>query len=387
MKLRSWLLAPLLLAACGASPKPAPNAFAIPAGVKAPAELPPVTLPADAAWTKLATAKYPGKQDDFFFVDKAHGWYVNGAGKLYRTGDGGATWTELLTMKGTYFRSVGFVDEKHGFVGNIGTDYFPGVTDPLPLYETFDGGATLTAVKLPASPIVKGICAIDILHKKFVDAGHLEDRVIIHAAGRVGGPAYIIRSIDGGKTWSVIDLNAQAAFILDVKFFDEMNGLVFAASDADMDKSHALILRTSDGGVTWTNAYESTRPLEMIWKGSFATRDVGYATVMSYDEDPAHSQRYVAKTIDGGKTWNEIPLANDPQALEFGIGFVTPDIGWVGTGPTGYQTIDGGTTWTKVTLGQAANKIRVVRDADGFVAYSIGVDVYKLSVPAIPSKR
>ena len=380
--MRVAVIASLVLGGCGSAPPRQPNAFAIPASVKAPPELPPVTLPADAAWTKLATAKYPGKQDDIFFFSKTHGWYVNGAGKLYRTDDGGTTWTELVTMKGTYFRSVGFVDDKHGFIGNVGTDYFPGVTDATPLYETFDGGATLTAVKLPASPIVKGLCAIDILHKKFIDAGHLEDRVIIHAAGRVGGPAYIIRSIDGGKTWSVIDMNAQAAMILDVKFFDEMNGLVFAASDADVEKSHALILRTSDGGVTWAKAYESTRPLEMIWKGSFATRDVGYATVMSYDEDPAHSQRYVAKTIDGGKTWNEIPLANDPQALEFGIGFVTPDIGWVGTGPTGYQTVDGGATCTKVKLGQAANKIRVVRDADGFVAYSIGVDVYKLAVPA-----
>jgi photosystem II stability/assembly factor-like uncharacterized protein len=47
-----------------------------------------------------------------------------------------------------------------------------------------------------------------------------------------------------------------------------MNGVVFAGSDVDIDKSHALIVTTHDGGQTWTKAYESTRPGELIWKGA-----------------------------------------------------------------------------------------------------------------------
>lgn len=362
----SCVLASLGLACGGAAP-------AAPIAPTAPVEL---TLPAGRTWTKQATEPYRGKQDDIVFVTPDRGWYGNGDGKVFRTDDGGTTWTKVWEQPGTYVRALGFVDADHGWLGNIGTEYFPGVTDEHPLYETRDGGATWTAVALPATPTVKGICAIDVLTTSFINAGVKTPRTIVHAAGRVGGPAYVLRSLDGGATWTTLDLNADAAMILDIKFFDEMNGLVFASSDASVERAHALILRTVDGGRSWSRAYESTRPMELIWKASFPTRDVGYATIMSYDTD--HPERFVAKTTDGGVTWTELPLTSDAQAIEFGIGFASPQLGWVGTGPRGYQTTDGGATWTPVELGQATNKIRIVPAGAGFVAYAIGVDVHRL---------
>lgn len=342
----------------------------------------PAPLPADAAWRKLDTVPYKGKQDDIQFVDPQHGWYVNGSGKIYATDDGGASWRERLSQPGTYFRAVGFIDAMNGFAGNIGTDYFPGVTDTRPLYRTRDGGKTWAAVEGLTEETIKGICAIDVLHSRFVNAGKLDERTIVHAGGRVGGPAKLLRSLDGGETWSAIDMTPYTAMILDVKFFDAMNGIVFGASDADVEKSHGRILRTDDGGKTWTIAYESKRPFEITWKGSFPTRKVGYATIQTYDPDPANAQRYVAKTTDGGKTWHELPLDKDATAREFGIGFRDERTGWVGTMNSGYQTTDGGKTWRKVEMGRAVNKIRIVPDGDGFVGYAIGMDVYKLDVPA-----
>ncbi|MGN6152178.1 MAG: WD40/YVTN/BNR-like repeat-containing protein [Lysobacteraceae bacterium] len=342
----------------------------------------PAPLPADVAWRKLDTVAYKGKQDDIQFVDALHGWYVNGSGKIYGTDDGGASWRELLSQPGTYFRAVGFIDAMNGFAGNIGTDYFPGVTDTRPLYRTRDGGKTWAAVEGLTEETIKGICAIDVLHSRFVNAGKLDARTIVHAGGRVGGPAKLLRSLDGGETWSAIDMTPYTAMILDVKFFDAMNGIVFGASDADVEKSHARILRTDDGGKSWKIAYESKRPFEITWKGSFPTRQVGYATIQTYDPDPAHAQRYVAKTTDGGKSWHEIPLDKDAAAREFGIGFRDARTGWVGTMNTGYQTTDGGKTWRKVEMGRAVNKIRIVPDGDGFVGYAIGMDVYKLDMPA-----
>ena len=48
-----------------------------------------------SAWRQLNTEPYRGKQDDISFVSPDIGWYGNGAGKLYRTGDGGETWSLL----------------------------------------------------------------------------------------------------------------------------------------------------------------------------------------------------------------------------------------------------------------------------------------------------
>jgi photosystem II stability/assembly factor-like uncharacterized protein len=352
-----------------------------PAAVPTPIAPIRYAVDADNKWQKLATVPFRGKQDDIHFVDANTGWYGNGSGKVYRTTDGGATWSEQLNKPGTFVRTIGFVDDKRGFMGNVGTDYYPGVTDTNALYETRDGGTTWGVV--PANringPVVKGLCAIDILKKKSIYQGVLQDRVIIHAAGRVGGPGFIMRSLDGGESWRVIDMNQQLGPILDIKFFDENVGIVMAGTDADVSKSNALILMTRDGGVTWKKVYQSKRPFEITWKASFPTRDVGYVTIQNYDPDKAVSKRYVAKTSDGGNTWNEIDLVDDFAVRQFGIGFITPDIGWVGTTTSGFQTTDGGKTWARVDMGRAVNKIRLLPTAEGFVGYAIGVDVYKFS--------
>lgn len=52
------------------------------------------------------------------------------------------------------------------------------------------------------------------------------------------------------------------------------------------------------------------------------------------------------------------------DAEELGIGFVSPDKGWVGTAAGGFETSDGGKSWKPSTLAPKANKIRV-QAADG----------------------
>ena len=140
----------------------------------------------------------------------------------------------------------------------------------IPLYRTDDGGKTVTAVAT-GGPAVKGLCAIDVTRLKVVNSGVLEERAMIHAAGRVGGPSWLLRSLDAGRTWQTIDLNAQLAMVTDVKFFSDSIGFVVGASNADVEQSHAVILRTDDGGKTWRRVYESPRTFEMVWKVSLIT--------------------------------------------------------------------------------------------------------------------
>jgi photosystem II stability/assembly factor-like uncharacterized protein len=348
---------------------------------------------ATVSWVKQDTVPYKGKQDDIFFINADTGWYGNGQGRVYHTTDGGRQWKELAHMPGTFVRALGFMDERNGFMGNVGTDYFPGVTDTQPLYRTRDGGVTWLPVTNVQGPVVKGICAIDIFKRSFIDAGVLRERTIVHAAGRVGGPAFLMRSLDGGESWKTLDVSAHTAMILDVKFFDEMHGVIAGASDADTEKSHARIIATSDGGVTWKTVYESTRPYEITWKLSFPSREVGYSTIQKYNPDKTVTQHYVAKTMDGGKTWREVAVAQDGDDREFGVGFLTPQAGFVGTIKGGYRTLDGGATWQFVEMGRAVNKIRFLKagkpaslkqgmnDATAAVGYAIGADIRKLELP------
>ena len=331
----------------------------------------------EKGWKKMKTERYPGKQDDITFINETEGWYVNGYGNIYHTQNGGGTWEKQFEKKGTFFRSIAFVDSLVGFAGTVGTDYFPNVTDTIPLYGTNDGGKTWKPVDYKGT-YVKGLCAIDIVKEQYINHGIVDYKVHIYAVGRVGSPANMMVSHDGGVTWTSNSMNNDCKMLFDIKMFDKKNGIVCAASDEDMEKSNALILKTSDGGRTWKKVYQSNRPFEGTWKVSFPTKKVGYVTIQSYNPDTNVKQQRIAKTANGGETWNEINLVEDAGAREFGIGFIDENHGFVGTMNSGYETKDGGKTWTKVNLGVACNKIRIYKDPNGKVyGYAIGVDVLK----------
>lgn len=337
--------------------------FAVIAGAcSTPARAQPA---APTVWRPLPTEPYQGKQDDIAFVSPSIGWYGNGAGKLYATRDGGESWTKVWEQPGTFIRALGFLDERVGFLGNVGTGYFPNVSDSHPLYRTEDAGVTWSRVEAPGVETVPGICGIDIIR----DRGS----TIVHAAGRVGGPAKVMRSVDAGATWRVLDLSPHAGMILDVKFLDANNGFICASTNADIAQGRAAILRTTDGGESWSRVYESARAYENCWKMSFPSRRVGYASVQNYQD--GFTQRFVVKTTDGGATWQELPLVDDARVREFGIGFIDENWGWVGASTTGFETRDGGRSWTPLDMGRAVNKIRVVRDGAQTRAFAIGVEV------------
>lgn len=117
--------APLLFALAGAlgaacaSPPPSPpedaavadaghappDAGAVDAGPAAPSEPTDEQILA-TEWAALEAApRINGKQDDLYFVTPELGWSVNGEGNIYRTDDGGQSWTHLLEQPGTPSRA------------------------------------------------------------------------------------------------------------------------------------------------------------------------------------------------------------------------------------------------------------------------------------------
>lgn len=325
-------------------------------------------LHAQYNWINITSAPYnASKQDGVFFINKDTGWVVNGSGAIHKTINGGNSWIQQKNSPGTYFRAIAFVNEQIGFAGNVGTNYFPNVTDANPLYKRIDGGNSWTQITSSISGAVPdGICAIQAVNAN-----------VIYAAGRVGGPPVIIKTTDGGTTWVGKNLSPQCEMILDIQFLSKDTGYVFAGTSADITNASAIILRTTDGGQNWTAVYTSNRPLEIMWKAWFPSSQVGYATIQSYNSNT--TQRYIVKTTDGGLTWNELPLVNN-AIREFGIGFVNDSVGWVGGENTGYQTLNGGLTWTSVNLGQYVNKFSIVKNRDGSsTAYALGLRLYKMT--------
>lgn len=327
-------------------------------------------------WQKLNTEPYSGKQDDICFVNENVGWYVNGYGKIYKTTNGGETWEKQVEKKGTFFRCIAFIDSLRGFAGTVGTDYFPNVTDTIPLYKTSDGGKNWEPVSYKGE-YVKGLCAIDIVKEQYINHGNIDYKYHIYAVGRVGSPAMMMVSHDNGETFESFSLQQTAKMLFDIKMFNIKEGIACAANNEDITQSNALILTTQDGGKTWEKVYQSNRPYETTWKVSFPTREIGYVSIQSYNPDINVKQQRIAKTTDGGKTWHELNVCEDAQARQFGIGFIDENHGYLGTMRTGYETKDGGNTWSTIDMGMACNKIRFYKNEKGIYGYAIGVQVLK----------
>lgn len=332
------------------------------------------------SWEKLETEYFRGKQDDITFVDKNIGWYVNGIGRIFHTKDGGQSWELQLEKKGSFFRTIEFIDKNIGFVGTVGTDYFPNVTDTIPLYGTIDGGKNWNPIEY-IGPRVKGLCAIDVVKEQYINYGEIAYRHHIYAVGRVGSPTFIMISHDDGKTWVSESMADHCDMLLDINMLDKNNGFACASLKNDINQSSAVILKTTDGAKTWKKVYQSTRPFESTWKISNPSNDVGYVTIQSYNPDTTISKQRVVKTIDGGETWEEQIITNSHKSRPFGIGFISENIGYVGTMNQGFKTTNGGQKWSPTDLGAACNKIKIYKNTySDIYGFAIGLDVFKLKV-------
>jgi photosystem II stability/assembly factor-like uncharacterized protein len=124
------------------------------------------------------------------------------------------------------------------------------------------------------------------------------------------------------------------------------------------------LARTSDGGATW-----QVIPLSLFAPGDpdalaeaiylhFVDAQTGWLVVKRATSSN-FSLDVLFKTMDGGQTWTELALPiGEP------VYFVTPDLGWVAGGPAGdqlYRTRDGGQSWQAQPVGQAkAGRISVL---------------------------
>jgi photosystem II stability/assembly factor-like uncharacterized protein len=141
------------------------------------------------------------------------------------------------------------------------------------------------------------------------------------ASPTTGDHGIVLHTTDGGVSWS------QAGGL-----FRQLNTVSFA------DATHGVALGnelryTRDGGLTWR---AGSGTLGTIYDAEMLTPSVGYAT----------GGNVVIRTDDGGKTWN--PTALPVNGNLVAIDFVDTATGWVvGNEGTVFRTTNGGKDWTR----------------------------------------
>jgi photosystem II stability/assembly factor-like uncharacterized protein len=145
-----------------------------------------------------------------------------------------------------------------------------------------------------------------------------------------GTTGTILRTEDGGKTWTEQDIPTNST-INDVFFTDDTTGTAVGYN--------GTILRTTNGGETWTSQISGTSSILM---GVWFTDDTTGFIAGAYTD-------CLLRTTDAGATWNPQTHPKGPNGL-MEVRFANSLNGWaVGYDKTILHTIDGGITWSKQT--------------------------------------
>ncbi len=316
---------------------------------------------AQSGWKICQAPTFGNRVDDLYMVNPQTGYAVSGDGKIVKTTDGGNTWITIKETQQVYCRSVEFFDTLKGFVGG-----FPiNGNQTNILRKTVDGGQTWTDLSsLLDARALKGICGMAL-------AGN----ATVYGCGNwFQDSAYIVKSNDGGNSWTFIDMKAYAGSLIDMVFINKDTG--FAAGRSPLPLRASVILYTTNGGQTWTEVYKGTASNERIWKIQRITDQVYCAAL-----EGAVSKPSILKSIDGGKTWNNITVTDTPYHIQ-GAGFINPNLGWAGGGLFhSYETRDGGKHWDSVRICPLLNRVFKVNDT---LLFAAGNDIWKYTT-SIPT--
>jgi photosystem II stability/assembly factor-like uncharacterized protein len=256
--------------------------------------------------TLRASAAAP-EVSSFDFVDAAHGFLFTalesllGAGELYRTGDGGVTWTKASIPLGS--RGVSFVTASHGFTAAGG-----GVER---LYESTDAGTSWRERHLAPPP---GFSEADV---RYGLPAFADERVGVLPVTLfpVDGPPAVAfyRTGDGGRTWTAAAVRniPEAAGVLG-------GGVVMPTAIVGPEtwlvvaNNGGRLYSTADGGRTWRvfAPYGLGQGVETI---DFASGLGGWSLIghgLCQGKDKARADcGYVHEgrwSRDGGETWEPI---------------------------------------------------------------------------------
>jgi hypothetical protein len=140
----------------------------------------------------------------------------------------------------------------------------------------------------------------------------------------VGGEPVAYSTRDGGLTWShhvVFDVNS---FAISASFADPLHGWVLMDPGDGVPMSATALVRTSDGGVTWTRLGETVTTVAQPFAVMFSDAWHGWL-------DAVASSPVAYATSDGGESWRPValpkPAAGWPVPLGWYFVAVRPTLG------------------------------------------------------------
>ena len=169
------------------------------------------------------------------FLSSSEGFIAGENGKVFKTNDGGNSWTNISLASTTVtIHKIVFQTTLKGYLATTGG-----------LYRTTDGGATWT------NPIYQNTYDVQLF-------GTYTGYAII----RDGSSSYFYRTYDGGLNWAHTFSPPFDTDLSIMSFINEDIGYVAG--------SEAKIYETTDGGDTWFGFHVDTRWKDQAYTGKIA---------------------------------------------------------------------------------------------------------------------
>ncbi|HEY9113689.1 MAG TPA: YCF48-related protein [Bacteroidales bacterium] len=253
----------------------------------------------------------------------------------FKTMDGGANWTKTSIEGGE--GNIYFVNDTLGFVGGF------------PVQKTIDGGINWTSYE--TAPFGDRI--------QFVD----------DSIGFILSVSNLFKTIDAGTSWTQLEVNPSTGLPHNMHFINENIGYLVGYS---ISQHKALILKTIDGGINWTQQIAGNLPLFDVY---FTDINTGYAVGGGLVAIP-HAYDYksvIFKTIDGGVNWIQ-QYSKTPEELQ-SVVFTDAETGYAVGGLFGtiLKTVNGGTNWIHQES-QTFSYLKSVYFVNSEIGYIAGID-------------
>jgi photosystem II stability/assembly factor-like uncharacterized protein len=248
-----------------------------------------------------------------FFSDLENGTAAGDSGTIIRTIDGGNSWTKQTSGITQSLYDVSFTNKNSGTaVGALG----------IILY-TSNGGNIWEIKSAPGSffsSAFKKVCFADE-NNGYITGGYYH----------LTNEPYLYKTTDGGITWVSISMKFYLGrYFAGVSFSDSNTGIIAG--------SNGLIIRTTDGGTSWSN---QTQVTDQNLSGVYFS-DANIGTAVGWNG-------IILRTTNGGSNW----LVQSGSSTESMTSVFFTDINYgiaAGFGGTILRTTNGGSIWLVDTI-------------------------------------
>ncbi len=307
----------------------------------------------DQSTGSIGTIAVAPSNPDVIYVGSGEGLHrpdLSTGNGVYKSEDAGKTWTHLGLQDGQQIPKIA-IDPKNPdriFVAVLGHPYGP--NKERGIYKSEDGGKTFTNVLYVDENTGGDDVAIDPNNTDIIFATLWQSREGPWENGEWSGTNWgIFKSTDGGKTWKKLSKDLPADMVqAHVAIAPSAPNIVYVVIGTDKENEYGTgkgmgLYRSDDGGDNWHEITDDGRPEARIGGG-----DVPEIMVDPKDPETIYSTSIVVwKSVDGGKTWKGIrgaPGGDDYQNI-----WINPDNTKVMlvTGDQGaIITVNGGDTWS-----------------------------------------